>query len=107
MFDIPLLSPKPDEWYCPNCPVTDVTAPLPPGQSRYHPCRGLHGLNAPLTRAGTRVKVEAEERQDYLNGDRQAAGDDGRVYMAVRTTREDGDDLLVFAGLASAETRAS
>jgi hypothetical protein len=103
--NVPLLD-KPDEWYCPNCPVTDVTPPLPAGTSRYHPCPGLHGLNAPLIRAGLRVKVEAEERQDYLGGDVQAAGDDGRAYMAVRTTRDDGDDVTVFAGLAHAELRS-
>ena len=104
-MNVPLLD-KPDEWYCPNCDVTDVTPPLPAGASRYHPCSGLHGLNAPLIRAGLRVKVEAEERQDYLNGDQQARGDDGRVYMAVRTTRDDGDDVTVFAGLAHAEFRS-
>jgi hypothetical protein len=103
--DIPLIAPQPQGWYCPNCLVTDVTAPLPPGQSRYHACAGLHGLNAPLIRSGLDAKVEAEERQDYLNGDQQAAGDDGKVYMAVRTTRDDGDDVTVFAGLAHAEMK--
>lgn len=103
---IPLLNLPPQEWYCPNCVVTDVTQPLPPGQSRYHACAGLHGLNAPLVRAGMRVKVEAEQREDYLNGDQQATGDDGKVYMAVRVTRDDGDDVTVFAGLAHAEFRS-
>ena len=55
---------------------------------------------APLVRAGTRCKVTAEEREDYLNGEIQATGDDGRPYMAVRTTRGDGEDLMVNAGLA-------
>ena len=101
---IPLFN-RPDEWYCPNCLATDVTAPLPPGQSRYHPCAGLHGLNAPLLRAGTHAKVEAREREDYLNGDRQATGDDGKAYMAVQVTRDEGTDVTVFAGLAHAEVR--
>jgi hypothetical protein len=102
--DIPLFN-RPDEWACPNCDVTSVTAPLPAGQSRYHVCAGLHGLNAPLVRKGMHVKVEAEERQDYLNGDLQATGDNGKVYMAVRVTREDGDDVTVNAGLAHAEMK--
>lgn len=105
MTFIPLFD-QPDEWFCPNCDVTDVTAPLPPGQSRYHPCSGLHGLNAPLIRVGAHVKVEAHEREDYLNGDTQATGDDGKAYMAVEVTREDGTDVTVFAGLAHAEVRA-
>lgn len=103
---VPLLLGKPDRWCCPNCDVTDVTPPLPPGTSRYHACPGLHGLNAPLVREGMRVKVEAEQRQDYLNGDQQATGDDGKVYMAVRVTRDEGDDVTVFAGLAHAEFRS-
>jgi len=99
---VPLIIPEPQGWDCPNCTVTDVTPPLPPGQSRYHQCAGLHGLSAPLVRAGTRAKVEAVEREDYLNGDEQARGDDGKPYMAVRVTRDDGEDLTVNAGLASA-----
>jgi hypothetical protein len=101
---IPLFHAVQD-WYCPNCPVTDRTPALPPGSSRYHPCPGLHGLNAPLIRAEIRCKVEAEVRADYLNGEIQATGDDGRPYMAVRTTRDDGDDVMVNAGLAHAELR--
>jgi len=104
MTRVPLLTAAQD-WSCPNCLVTDTTAPLPPGSSRFHTCAGLHGLTAPLIRAGVRCKVEAEERQDYLGRELQATGDDGRPYMAVRTTRSDGDDLMVNAGLARAELR--
>lgn len=90
------------DWECPNCTVTDRTRPLPPNGSRFHTCAGLHMLTAPLVRAGTSCKVEAEERADYLGTEIQAAGDDGKPYMAVRTTRDDGDDLAVNAGLARA-----
>jgi hypothetical protein len=94
--DVPLLRTL-VRWECPNCDVTEVTGPLP---NRFHTCAGLHMLTAPLVRAGTRCKVEAEERGDYLNGETQATGDDGKPYMAVRTTRDDGEDLAVNAGLA-------
>jgi len=87
-------------WECPNCDVTDVTRPLPPGASRFHTCAGLHMLTAPLIRAGVACKVVAEERADYLNGEVQNHGDDGKPYMAVRTVRDDGEDLAVNAGLA-------
>jgi hypothetical protein len=103
--NVPLLGPPYEDWYCPNCLVTDRTLPLAPGQSQYHACAGLHGLNAPLLRAGVRAKVEAAEREDYLNGDHQQAGDDGRVYMNVTVTRDEGTDVTVFAGLAHAEMR--
>lgn len=91
-----------DDWCCPNCAHTEQTAALPLNAARFHVCPGLHMLNAPLVRAGTRCKVEAEVRADYLGGEIQAAGDDGRPYMAVRTTYGDHDDLLVNAGLAQA-----
>jgi hypothetical protein len=98
---VPLLTAMAD-WYCPNCGIT-LSAPVPPpGQAKFHVCGSLHGLTAPLIRAGVRCKVEAEERQDYLGGEIQATGDDGKPYMAVRTTRDDGCDLAVNAGLAQA-----
>jgi hypothetical protein len=92
-----MMPPGPGLWECPNCDTTAVSA-VPP----YHQCGGLHGLAAPLVRAGIRAKVTAEERADYLNGDEQARGDDGKPYMAVRVTRDDGEDLTVNAGLATA-----
>lgn len=96
---------KPDEWECPNCDATDVTPPLPAGSTRYHTCPGLHSLSAPLVRKGTRVKVEANLREDYLNGDIQQTGDDGKVYMNTVVTRDEGTDCTVFAGLAHAEMK--
>jgi hypothetical protein len=105
-LSVPLLYGQPVPWVCPNCDVTDVTPPLPPGQSRYHACSGLHGLNAPLVPEGMRAKVEATEREDYLNGDTQATGDDGKVYMNVRVTREHGDDVTVFAPAAHLDLRS-
>ena len=75
---LPLLMVT-EDWACPNCATSCRTRGLPPNASRYHQCPGLHGLNAPLVRAGTRCTVTAEERQDYLNGDKQAMGDDGKA----------------------------
>jgi len=98
---VPLLASMTD-WYCPNCQITLTAPEPPPGQAKFHVCGSLHGLTAPLIRAGVRCKVEAEERQDYLGTEIQATGDDGKPYMAVRTTRDDGCDLAVNAGLAQA-----
>lgn len=101
-MNVPLLAVI-TRWECPNCDVTDVTrGPVP---NRFHTCAGLHMLTAPLVPAGTRVRVTAEERADYLGREVQAAGDDGKPYMAVRTTRDDGEDLLVNAGVARGELR--
>ena len=100
-MQVPLLTAM-VEWSCPNCWVTAVSPPLAPGQAKFHICPGLHMLSAPLVEAGTRCKVVAEERADYLGKEVQAHGDDGKPYMAVRTTRDDGDDLAVNAGMARA-----
>jgi hypothetical protein len=97
---IPLVRPPYEDWYCPNCGVSERTKALPANTSRFHTCPGLHMLTAPLIRANVYAKVEAEERADYLGREVQATGDDGKPYMAVRTTRDDGDDLLVNAPTA-------
>jgi hypothetical protein len=97
---VPLLDAWQD-WECPNCPAADRTRPLPPNAARFHPCPRLHGLTAPLVRAGTDCKVVAIGRGDYLQGEQQRTGDDGRPYMAVETVHADGHtDRAVFAGVA-------
>lgn len=91
------------DWECPNCPVTERTRPLPSNASRMHDCAGLHGLTAPLVLAGTDCKVTAVERGDYLQGEIQRTGEDGKPYMAVETVHADGrNDLHVFPGVAIA-----
>lgn len=85
------------DWSCPNCWAHDRTRPIPPNASRFHPCPGLHGLTAPLIRAGTDCKVYAVERGDYLGQAEQRCGDDGKPYTSVVTQRADGsNDLAVF-----------
>ncbi len=91
------------DWECPNCRASERTRPLPPNASRMHTCPGLHMLTAPLVRAGTDCRVVAVERGDYLRGEVQRTGDDGKPYMAVQTIRADGsNDVAVFAGAATA-----
>lgn len=86
-------------WSCPNCPVTEVTR----GQAnRFHTCAGLRGLTAPLVLDGVRCAVVAEERQDYIGREDVRLDGDGRPVMAVRTVRDDGEDLAVFAPTATA-----
>jgi hypothetical protein len=93
------LNPVITRWECPNCDVTDVTRGLVP--NRFHTCAGLHMLTAPLVRAGSGSRVTAAERGDYLNGEIQATGDDGKPYMAVYVQHEDGrTDAIANAGAA-------
>jgi hypothetical protein len=91
-----ILQPE-KRWECPNCTLTDVTHEAKP-HTRMHTCPGLKGLTAPMVPAGTRCKVEAKEREDYIGkGQVVTLDDDGKAIMAIETTREDGNDVAVLA----------
>jgi hypothetical protein len=96
---IPMFSAPERRWECPNCDHVDVTREVEP-HSRFHACAGLHGFSAPMVPAGTKAKVEAEEREDYVGSEDVQFDATGRPIMAVRTTREDGEDLVVYAPTA-------
>lgn len=97
-----LLTPI-QRWACPNCPITDVTHEARP-HTRFHTCKGLRGLTAPLVPAGTKCKVEVREREDYVGSEKvQLDPELGRPVMSVVTTRDDGQDCTVFAPAATAQ----
>jgi hypothetical protein len=87
-------------WACPNCTFEDVTHEVQP-HSRFHRCKGLAGLLAPMVPAGTRADVRAVEREDYIGDETPQLAPNGRPVMAVVTERDDGQDAAVFAGLAT------
>jgi hypothetical protein len=99
MLAVPLLTPE-QHWSCPNCPQTSVTHEQAP-HTRFHACHGLAGLTAPMVPDGTRCKIEAVERQDYIAGDLVQLDGNGRPVMSVVTTRSDGQDCAVFAPCAT------
>lgn len=88
-------------WECPNCSLTDVTYEAEP-HTRFHACRGLRGLTAPMVQAGTRCKVEAVERGDWVGKELVQVDGNGRPVMAVVTTRDEGLDCAVLAPCAVA-----
>lgn len=96
---IPLITPM-HHWVCPNCTFEDRTSEAQP-HSRFHICKGLHGLTAPMVPAGTRADVRAVEREDYIGNETPQIAPNGRPVMAVVTERDDGQDAAVFAGLAT------
>ena len=87
-------------WECPNCTATSVTHEVRP-HTEFHHCAGLAGLWSPMVIAGTKCKVEAVERQDYI-GAEDVRLTEGRPIMAVVTTRDDGQDVAVYAPTAHA-----
>lgn len=99
-----MLLARETHWVCPNCTLTQVTYDPRP-HSRMHICRGLRGLTAPMVEDGVRCKVEANDREDYVNGDIVQTDGEGRPVMSIETTRDDGNDLAVLAPCATASTK--
>lgn len=102
MTDLPILGHT--DWWCPNCPLelrVDV-----PVDNRFHACHGLKGLTAPMVPRGERAKVEAVGREDYVGAEQVQTDGDGRPIMSVVTTRDDGQDVVVFAPTAIAAGHA-
>jgi hypothetical protein len=96
---IPLIIPN-HHWYCPNCRVTDVTHESRP-HVRMHTCAGLRGLTVPLLPLGTKAKIEAVDRQDYVGKEKVQTDANGRPVQAVVTTRDEGQDVTVYAPTAT------
>jgi hypothetical protein len=93
-----ILQPPQQRWSCPNCPATDVTFGKP---NRFHRCRGLAGLLAPLVLDGSGARVLAVEREDYIAGQLVQYDGEGRPVAAVVTERPDGSrDVMVNAPTA-------
>lgn len=97
---VPVLASE-QRWECPNCTLTQVTHEPKP-HTRFHACRGLRGLTAPMVPAGTRCKVEARDREDYVGKEHVQTDGEGRPVMSVVTTRDDGQDCAVLAPMAHA-----
>jgi hypothetical protein len=103
-MDVLLAAPE-QRWSCPNCDLTDVTHENRP-HTRFHSCKGLRGLTAPMVPAGTRCKVQAREREDYVGKEMVQTDGEGRPVMSVVTTRDDGTDCAVLAPLVLVDGRA-
>lgn len=93
-----VLEARSQAWECPNCNLTDVTVNQP---NRFHNCRGMAGLYAPMVPAGQRCRVRAVEREDYEGREDVQRDGNGRPVMSVITERPDGsNDVAVMAPTA-------
>lgn len=101
-MNIPELT-REQRWECPNCDTTDVTFESQP-HSRMHTCSAMAGLTVPMVPAGTRCKVVAVEREDYIGRDMVQTDGHGRPVMATVVTRDDGEDRAVYAPTATIST---
>jgi rubredoxin len=97
---IPILSAPIRDWYCPNCTLRQRTREAKP-HVRMHICPGTHYLTVGMLEVGTAGKVEAKLREDYVGDELVQMGpEDGKPYMNVTTTRDEGQDVVVFAPTA-------
>lgn len=91
-------------WYCPACGSTDQTSEPKP-HVRYHICPKTGGLTTPFVRKGISAKIEVVERMDYVGKELVRYNDAGRPVMALVTTRDDGNDVMVFAPTAQGKLK--
>ena len=99
-MSVPMIEPI-QHWYCPNCGLEDQTHEARP-HARFHICPQLRYLSAPMLPKGTAAKVRVVEREDYVGRELVQTDDIGRPVMSIITTRDDGQDALVFAPTATA-----
>lgn len=100
-----MLTPSghPKRWECPACGKISVTHTTQPHTQMHH-CTALKGLVVPMVPAGTKAKLVAKEREDYVNGEEVQMDGEGRPIMSVTTTRDDGEDCTVYAPTAKFST---
>ena len=103
--NVPILQRPDRHMECPNCDLKLVVKGHDGIQPVMHPCKGLKGLQAPMVPEGTRCKVEAVEREDYVGKESLTYDGEGRPIMRVETTRDDGNDVAVFAPCANLGVR--
>lgn len=99
-----LLTAPIRRWECPNCDFKDVTREAQM-HVRFHSCRGLRGLSVPMVAEGTRCKIEAVERGDWVGKEVVQTCGEGRPVMSVVTTRDEGQDCAVYVPLAVGSVR--
>jgi hypothetical protein len=65
----------------------------------------MAGLSVPFVADGTRSKLEAVEREDYIGRELVQVDGNGRPIMSVITTRDEGQDCTVYAPCAQGKVR--
>lgn len=95
------------DWHCPECGKTERTPLLGPRATRMHVCPKLHGLTAPMLRAGIKARIFTREREDYVGSERVQLDDRRRPVMSIVTERADGsNDCIVLAPTATSNARS-
>ena len=105
MSPVPILELPVVDWYCPNCKATDQTREARI-HIRYHICPKLRYLSAPMVRRGIAAKVELNEIEGYVGQELvQYDPERNRPIKNIETTRDEGNDIVVFAPTARVDLR--
>ena len=64
-------------------------------------------MSTPMVEAGVKAELIAVEREDYEGGDTKnlQRDDRGRPIMSIITKRDEGQDVVVFAPVASGSSK--
>ena len=96
------------DWHCPNCNVPHVRGPSDLQGVMLHACPGKGGVSCPMIPLGTRAEIVLLAREDYEGTERGLMHhEDGRSIMAVKTVRDEGEDVVIFPGLATVTTKGA
>lgn len=95
-----ILEPPVVRWICHLCGGKDVTKEARV-HTRMHTCPKT-GLTTPMYDEKLKVKVEVTEREDYIGNEIVQLDKEGRPVMNIRTTSDDGEDLIVYAPTSTA-----
>lgn len=92
------------DWECPSCGKEKRVG----GQYGLvvHKCPKMGGLTTPYVRKGVSAKHEAVLRQDYVGDEMVQTDDQGRPVQSIVTTRDNGQDVRVFAPAARINVRS-
>lgn len=94
-------------WVCPGERCTMRAKTTKPGAAAPpHQCRGLKGLTVPMVPEGTKAEARPVERGDYIGSELVQTDSEGRPVMAVQTIRDEGQDVTVYAPVATAGSEA-
>jgi len=96
-----MIEPPVTDWYCPECGATDQTKIAGPHQ-RWHTCPKVRMMSTPMLQKGVAGKIVAHDRDDYVGADLVQTDPFGRPIMSIVTTRDNGQDTVVFAPTAQA-----
>lgn len=99
-----ILEPPVTRWICKFCNFRDVTKEAR-AHTRMHDCPGMGGLSTPMVDEALNVKVEVNEREDFVANEVVQLDGEGRPIMSIKTIRDDGEDCVIYAPAAIGSTK--